>query len=101
MHQVINELRRSLQIEGIDVECNGATIKVGGLITSWILDIKERDKVLLMNGGHYRCPHCYDHGVTIPPHPSVCFPYQDEKPKLRSKQSFLLDAAIGIIFCII
>jgi hypothetical protein len=48
------------------------TITLGGLITSVVVDIKERDQVLCMNSGYFRCPYCYHKGATYPRHPSVC-----------------------------
>ncbi len=83
-------------VDGIDICIDSTTIKVGGLITSLICDIKERDSLLYMNSGYYRCPYCYCTGKTYPPDKVVRFPYVNETISLRTKRSFHLDATFGM-----
>lgn len=93
--QVVGEINRSLTEIGIHMTINGTDIVIGGLVTSFIVDIKERDELLCMNSGFFRCPYCYHHGNTYPPHTSVCFPVTGTKPKKRTYLSFKLDAKFG------
>jgi hypothetical protein len=100
LDHVITEVRNTLQLKGIRVELNGEEVYIGGLITSVVLDIKERDACLLMNAGRFRCPCCYQRGCTYSPNPSVYFPFKDQDMLLRTKLSFDLDATIGKhLFC--
>jgi hypothetical protein len=62
--RVVTNIRTSLELNGILINlCDDKSFKIGGLVTSFILNIKERDKVLCMNAGYYRCPHCYIYGT--------------------------------------
>jgi hypothetical protein len=91
--RVVTNIRVSLELKGVRIECpNNSSFTLGGLVTSVILDIKERDQVLRMNGGYYRCPHCYIYGtlfgksLKFPPSPGV---------KARTNTSFRVDATIA------
>jgi hypothetical protein len=92
---VIDKLRTTLQVEGINVVLNGREIKLGGIITSLIADIKERDSLLWMNGGYFRCLYCYLKGCVIHGHKKVTFPKGTTKIQQRTNLSFRLDAQFG------
>lgn len=92
---MITEVQSALQINGIRVVLNSEEICVGELITSVVLDIKERDACLMMNAGRFRCPCCYHYGCTYPPNSSVYFPFKSQEMPLQTKDSLELDTIIG------
>jgi hypothetical protein len=60
INQVVTNIRVALEVKGIQVKYGkNKAFKIGGLVTSVILDIKKCDQVLCMNGGYYHCPHYY------------------------------------------
>jgi hypothetical protein len=91
--RVVTNIRMSLELKGVHITCpNNSSFIIGGLVTSVILDIKERDQVLCMNGGYYRCPHCYIYGTLFGR--SLKFP-PTINIKARTNASFRVDATIA------
>ncbi len=86
-------MRYAFEIKGLTIPVGQECLKIGGLVTSVVLDIKERDAVLMMNGGYYRCNCCDQHGKSFG---SGCpkFPFTQKK-SLRTNDTFRLDALLA------
>lgn len=97
---VVKKFKQDMQLNGADLSLNSMNIKIGGLITNLVCDIKERECLLQMNGGFYRCLYCYTKGTTGD-HKHVTFPVNNETIKKRTNASFRLDSRFGKKFPII
>lgn len=93
LERVVANFRSAFEINGVTLQVGPKqSIKIGGIITTLVTDIKERDTILLMNAGYYRCNQCYQTGIHE--NGSVNFPFS-EKRELRSRVSFHMDARLS------
>jgi hypothetical protein len=96
LQKIVIELNRSLAEEGIEVETQDGVVTIGGIITSIILDTKERDEVLLQKmNGYWSCPFCYVKGTTYDGSSNVSYNINLADIQLRDKLSFSFDATFG------